>query len=469
MLRWGHILPHCCNMLCTGGFLLPSGGRLLNGEPDGIGGTLVGLVPADAPGPAGADAQLPRTYTPALLAFMGYTLAIISYRLPIGAPAIAIALIFAFAQKGRVRLAKPFLYLLALSLWIIIGSIGADHPAVVNQALLGSWPKLLVIVFVAFTVLRTRAQVRAYLIFLLGCFLAFPARGAISNWIKGYAPSGRAVWNGEFANPNGLGALSILAMSIAAGIVVTERRRSAAWWLGIAGVIVLPGLILMTASRGAFLGSAAFAFAVLIPARNKGRLIAMISVIGVLGLMFAPAKARERLGGIRHLLSREELGAADTEGSATERFTLFGVGKQIVADHPVFGVGIGAAPWTVRDYLPSLGYKDLHNIYLTVAAETGIVGLGLYLTCLGCVLAKSRNVRRRVRRIAQPVSQQMLYLEAGLLAFLLTGLWGSQPFLLFFFVQLAVVWALAEANAQAFLAPPARGSAYQLGGEQRDK
>jgi O-antigen ligase len=384
---------------------------------------------------------------------MLYTAAILTYRLPIGTAAIGGALFFTFVQKGKVRVPPPLVLLLVLSAWLLwICITGSPYAPWSLELMMSGWPKLLVIFFVALNVIRNRPQARLFLKFLLALFLAFPVRGAIINWLSGYAPGGRALWNGEFANPNGLAAMCVLQMGIAGGLVVTEPRKSPAWFLGVIGVLVLPMMIIMTASRGGFIALAVFGLLFLLASRQKGRAIVIVTIALLIGFLFAPESALRRFGGIKHLSNTSELGQADPEGSATERYALWAVGVQIIQDHPMYGVGPYAAPWAVRDYWPKAGIKDLHSVYLTVLAESGPPGLVLYLGIIGLVLNKSRKVRHLARQIEPRTEWQLRCLEISLFAFLVTAVWGAQPYLILFFLQLALMWSVADVTERSLVA-----------------
>ena len=205
-----------------------------------------------------------------LAAFMAYTLAIISYRLPIGGLALAAAggLVF-IHRRGRVSWPAPLKVVLLLTVWFIVSSIGTRYPTQVSKALTEDWPKILVIFFVALNVLESRRQARIYSIFLLCVFLLFPVRGAIFNWMYGYSLNGRALWNGEFANPNSLGALCLLQVSIAAGLVASEPRKGVVWWGAMTSLAILPTVILMTASRGAVIRLATLALVAFLGTKGK--------------------------------------------------------------------------------------------------------------------------------------------------------------------------------------------------------
>jgi O-antigen ligase len=143
----------------------------------------------------------------------------------------------------------------------------------------------------------------------------------------------------------------------------------------------------------------------------------------------------------------------DPEGSAEARWNILIIASQIVRDHPGMGVGVGAytaahwaysprnsnLPWTAR------GPKDTHNTYMNLLAETGVPGFVLFLGLIGTTLARAEHVRRRVRRTLPAASRQLIYLEAGLLAYLVAGIFGSFAKLPFLYVHLVLLLALSGA------------------------
>ena len=97
------------------------------------------------------------------------------------------------------------------------------------------------------------------MIFFLACYALFPVRGTMVNYfVAHYTIFGRALWNYTYRNPNDLAALTLLPLSTAAALLATERTG----WIrlgAIAGIAVLPVLILMTQSRGGFIALCVFA------------------------------------------------------------------------------------------------------------------------------------------------------------------------------------------------------------------
>ncbi|PYQ09643.1 MAG: hypothetical protein DMH00_12605, partial [Acidobacteria bacterium] len=77
---------------------------------------------------------------------------------------------------------------------------------------------------------------------------------------------------------------------------------------------------------------------------------------------------------------------ADHEGDYEERVNLTRVAWNMYHEHPVIGVGFGTYDTVKRDYLPpdwSGWLNTVHNRYLCILAETGTVGLTIFVFLLG--------------------------------------------------------------------------------------
>lgn len=67
------------------------------------------------------------------------------------------------------------------------------------------------------------------------------------------------------------------------------------------------------------------------------------------------------------------------DGSNSERLRLWQEALSHIAERPLFGTGLGNYPLLVK---PSAGYREpiyVHNLFLDIAVETGLVGLFLFL------------------------------------------------------------------------------------------
>lgn len=401
------------------------------------------------------------------VAFLAYLFSIVTFKLPIGALSMVVALGGLAIQKHRVRFPTPVALLGLFVAWCAVGYTQSLYPAAVWVGLIDLL-KVFLIALVAVNALRTPAQIRVFMIFYLACFALFPVRGTFYNYFAGITSYGRFHWNYFYANPNDLAALCLLQLSLAVGVVMTERNR----WIragALAGCIVLPILIVLTQSRGTMLGLAVFGGLGWVGQRRRLRGLVILALIGATAAMAAPASVWERVQGLRNATNTTNLQSVDPEGSARQRWEIWRIARSIVRDNPIFGTGVGAYELTHHKYAQQSrfdptgrGYRDVHSTYLKVIAETGIPGLLIFVALVGYTIAFSDRVRRRCRERLPSVAMQIYYLELGLIAFFVAGIFGSFGHLSYTHVQLVLLWAVAEmARRQVAMlemtgAPPAR-------------
>jgi O-antigen ligase len=149
--------------------------------------------------------------------------------------------------------------------------------------------------------------------------------------------------------------------------------------------------VLLTASRSALFTTA---LAMLILPLSSGRapgkqLLIVLLVVGSMlgGWLLLPDLTKERVS-----TTEDELMEGDWNG----RKQLWSAGLQILADHPLIGVGTQAARVEMEDLRAER--KGVHNTYLAVAVEEGSIGLALFLLLLLAVGLCSLDARGLERR-----------------------------------------------------------------------
>lgn len=382
---------------------------------------------------------LPRfEWTLTLLGFCIYTFTIITYKVNIADVGAVIGLLGIFFTKSKFRVPFPVWYFAGFLLWALLASFASPFPEIARDRLADGF-KLLLIMVVAVNALRTAGQLRFYLIFLLVCFIMYPVRGAMVNYMFGYDVFGRALWNYIYGNPNDLAALCLLALGIAVAIrMSTPSRNLVRFSAGIAAILLLL-LILMTQSRGAFLGLFVFLSALFIHTIKKNMWIAtcMTAVIIIIAINI-PHSFLERILGIKMLFSTSTLYQLDDHGSAASRFEIIQVAWKIFVDHKFFGVGYGAYKSVNSSYAPHLGAMDTHNTYLNLATELGLPGLILWLALVGSVMLYAHRSQRWAGNKELAVQQRWIWW--GFVAYLVAGVFGSYASLSFPYLTLAMLW-----------------------------
>lgn len=422
------------------------------------------------PRAAGVKARLPHDlplfagirWTPSYAAFLLYIFNIVTYRLPVGTGtvAMAVALLMLPLEHRPLRLPPAVLWTIGLLGWGFIGWTTTSYPDVVWSWVV-EFSKIVGVMVVAVNVLTTRARLRFFLLAFLAFFALYPVRGALVTYFAyGGGPGGRAGWNYVYENPNDLAGMCVLVFSLTLGMLVTDRRG----WIRVsafAGALVLPLVILLTQSRGAFLALLAIVAIALKGFWRRGRVILMAAVaIGLLALV-TPDSVWQRLGTIRDVTNGDEVAArTEAEGSARQRLEIWKVASTIFAENPVTGVGMGAYPRV--HYLTAQrstfspiagGARDSHSTYLNLLAETGLPGLLLFCAVIGAVVVDAERARRRARGTHPSGAAQLFYLELGLIGYLVAGIWGTYGQLVLTYLHIALIYATAQILKEE-LSPP---------------
>lgn len=168
-----------------------------------------------------------------------------------------------------------------------------------------------------------------------------------------------------FTNPNILGQFMVLVIPFVAAYGFSGRRSAPKILARVSLLLSVAGL-LVTFSRGAYLALGAIAIVMCIA--NIRRLVPILMVLCSV-VMLMPDAVYARLATMGN--------ASDV--AIIERFELWGIAMQLFLQAPLFGHGAGVS--STFNILQQEGYYNahMHNMFLQILAEGGIVGLGLLL------------------------------------------------------------------------------------------
>ncbi len=253
------------------------------------------------------------------------------------------------------------------------------------------------------------------------------------RWLRPY---------GLLPHPNMLAGVLALGLLGTGAWMLSPRR--ALWMIGTGLAVGGMWAFGLTFSRAAWGGFVAGALATmpflrryLTPLRGGTRsrlLISAAALIGT-GMLFVA---------LYHpfLLARAGVGAESIEQrSVSDRRVFTEYALRAVQEFPIAGVGIGNFPWRASYYLMFTSFDlrgdSVHNIYLSVWAELGTVGLALYgLALLAGLSAAARALWKR------PDAHGALLL-GGVVALLAIGLLDHYPYSLIQFQT--ALWGLLAA------------------------
>ena len=385
--------------------------------------------------------------TVALFGLAIYLFCVHSFKLPIASAGIGIGLLGVLMNPSGLTCPPPVLFMAAFLGWCALGGMTSQYPSFVGDSLI-DYLKMLLIFFVAINASKSVSQLAIFIGLWVLMFGLYPARGTYFNFLSGIGTFGRYGWNFSFANYNDLAAYAILAMALSAFLLAGRFPR----WIRIGALASTAGLallVIITQSRGAFIGLVvAFVF-MLLRSRSRTRLI-RFGVAAILGIvLLAPGAVWERFSRMKYLFNTETIAEAD--GSAEQRYILLQIASAIAKDHLATGVGLGAyseAHGMYAEERPEWsmgrGNRDAHNMYVSLVAEAGLPGLALFLGMLGSTLLRALRVEQRIRASSPIEAEQLRILRFGLIAYLIAAIFGSFHRVSFLYLYLAVVWSAAD-------------------------
>ncbi|HYW49613.1 MAG TPA: O-antigen ligase family protein [Gemmatimonadaceae bacterium] len=384
--------------------------------------------------------------TLALAGLALYLFCVHSFKLPLASVGIAIGVLGVLTNPKGLTVPAPFLLMSAFLGWCALAAANSQFKGTVGPWLI-DYLKILLIFFVALNASKTISQLAVFVGLWVLMFGLFPARGTYFNFLAGINQFGRYGWNFSFANYNDLAAYTILCMALSAFLLVSKFPK----WVRRGALISTAGLALMviiTQSRGAFLATVIAFFFMLLRSRSRTKLI-KFGCLAALGItMLAPGAVWERFSRMKYLFNTDTLGEADT--SAQQRYVLLQIATTIAKENMVTGVGLGAYTEAHGMYAEERqewqfgrGNRDAHNMYVNLAAETGIPGLLVFLGMLGSVLLRALRTEKALRGRFPIEAEQLRILRFGLVAYMIAGIFGSFHRVSFLWLYLAVVWTAA--------------------------
>jgi O-antigen ligase len=399
---------------------------------------------------------------PSVLVVIGlavFTFVVVTARLGLAEAGIIVALVGLLKYPQRLRLPAPFWWALALIVWAFATAPWAMDPQVAQSTAIERL-KVFVVFLVVINALRTESYLRLYILFVLACFMLSPVRGTLIGYAGGYTYFGRAIWNASYGNPNDLAAMSLLTLGLALCVLTDNRERKIWRWISAVCATCLVAVILLTQSRGAFigmivgLGPGAFGLA-----WKRPRLLVTLLIVGAVGTAFVPSAVWTRLSGIGKLTDTSTIAKADPEGSAAQRWEIQKTAFRIFQDHPIAGIGLGCYPLANNLYSPRLGLRDTHNTYLNLAAELGLPGLLLWL---GLIISTFRRWRRgheaagRVPEHSERYATCAVWIQRVIIGFLISALFGSYSGITMVYLLLGILWSAGTLilNGSAVVATP---------------
>lgn len=184
---------------------------------------------------------------------------------------------------------------------------------------------------------------------------------------------------------------------------IFASRRMLYKYIAAATLIPIVAGTLLTYSRGAGLTLVAILIALMIlRILPIWKTILFGALAYLLILMFLPGFAY-RFASVVDVAALFGDNVDEADGAIRGRATVNLVGIQIMLQNPILGVGPGQSPLYTRKIGNEIGFRyletdrRLHNMYLEEAADTGLIGLTVFLSIVGVTLKQLNDARLKWR------------------------------------------------------------------------
>lgn len=253
------------------------------------------------------------------------------------------------------------------------------------------------------------------------------------TFVQGEAVSNRAmaVEVGLFGDPNDLAMLFNVTLPFILYFYETGKSKT----LPILGIILIVCAIMLTYSRGGFLGLCAVTIGFLIlKDGNRGRYILIIVLAALLFWTLAPESYKNRIMTISQEARVDER-SGEYSGRLQAWIELLPEGMK----NPILGVGAGCSLYIAGTERGD--WVSLHNSFLQVFLEAGLIGVIFYACIYLSQYKQYRYCKRKYKDALNNNIKRFKFTLLSLLAFAVTAFFLPQAYspILYFISGITVI------------------------------
>lgn len=267
--------------------------------------------------------------------------------------------------------------------------------------------------------------------------------------------------SGPIGDPNFFAQIMIVIVPISLERFLHEKRKIfklISLWTFAVSVLT----IFFTYSRGGLLALIFGMMILLFAYPPKGSMIPILIFSSILFVAFLPSNYVERLSTLTDIFKPRPSTRID-ERSLQGRLSENLAALEMIKENPLFGVGLGSFNNLFPQYSKKLGLalvaseREAHNLYLEVAAETGIVGFSLFAIVLySCIQTVIQSRKKFIDEKMEDYVGMTTGFLAGWLGYLAAALFIQNAFPRYFFLLLGIALSLQMVTKNTILPDPVK-------------
>lgn len=328
-----------------------------------------------------------------------------------------------YMRGPRDREASGVPLYLALAILALIGVMFLSMTVAISRAdslkEIAKWLEFIVLILFGAQYVRTRRQVWTLVTFII--------IAAITQALFGYA---QVIFTlgpqsfvrdftlriyGTFDQPNPYAGYLNMALAVTLALTLLGRDWLTRTVAGIASAVI-GGAMLLTQSRGGQIALLAALVFIALVGMPRVRVWMHFVIIGAFLLVegiltgLIPLSLFGQIERFLGLVNINLLEPNTQDFSTAERLAHWIAGIHMYLAHPILGVGIGNYPdaypkYIIGNFVNPLGHA--HNYYINIAAETGTIGLAVYLLFLTAILVASSHAVQQICQRRQDLKTQL--------------------------------------------------------------
>jgi len=320
------------------------------------------------------------------------------------------------------------------------------------------------IAFIVIVLLNSGARLRGVVWSLLiaGIFMGTISvyqylTGTFGNYYWGFAQSSYMQYAGTqegyrimgpVGDPNFYAMVMLVLVPLALERLLDESSRPlrlmALWALTVIALTVV-----FTYSRGGFvaLAAAIFAWFFLYPLRAK--YFPILILVGVAFFMLIPQEYIARISTLKELISAPSVGFRTQDFALRGRASETLAGMEMIKQNPILGVGLNNYTVHYMEYAKSLGLaptateRAAHNLYIEVAAETGLLGLSVFLVLLGTMAKNIIDSWKKLKFMRRDdLARMVAAIGAGIFGYLTASIFIHSAYPRYFWLLVGIAFSI---------------------------